>query len=195
MFSGLLDLDTLSSLDNMSIQQQKTETHHTCLMVGGDHLDYQGVISTPTEKLANSTISTPNAHYFMGIKSSLSTLILPRSAVSTCTCPLPFCISIEIINQYHLQDPITNNGWVYSQICKGMYGSKQAEKLANIHLKTQHAKCSYFPTIPCTPSPLWKYKGSRDLIFCLVVNNLGIQYVGKGHAASLVQALQDIYIK
>jgi hypothetical protein len=37
-----------------SIRPWKTKTHHTCLTVGGNRLDYPGNVSTPTAKLTTA---------------------------------------------------------------------------------------------------------------------------------------------
>ena len=56
----------------VEISPTKTETHHTCLTVGENTINYPGDVSTPTPELntfkllLNSTISTPREHFMMG---------------------------------------------------------------------------------------------------------------------------------
>jgi hypothetical protein len=141
------------------IRPQKTETHRICLTIRGDHLEYPGAVSTPTAKLTttkcllNSTISTPGAR-FMGIDMQDFYLNTPMERYEYMRLPITL-LSTEIIAQYHLNDLVTPDGWVYIKIHKGMYHLKQAGILANIRLQTHLATYGYYPTAG-TPG-LWKH--------------------------------------
>ncbi|MBM4179865.1 MAG: hypothetical protein FJ211_11150, partial [Ignavibacteria bacterium] len=73
---------------------------------------------------------------------------------------------------------------------KGVYGLKQAGKLANDLLTTRLDAHGYYQ---CATTPgLWRHKW-RPIIFVLVVDDFGIQYVGREHANHLLHALQQHY--
>ena len=61
----------------------------------------------------------------------------------------------EIIVKYQLKNKADDNGWVYIEIRKGMYGLKQAGRIANDRLKLKLAKHGYYLT-RSTPG-LWKH--------------------------------------
>jgi hypothetical protein len=133
-----------------SIQPQKKETHRTRLTVIGDCLDYPGAVSTPTAKLTtakcvlNRTISTPNAR-FMVVNIKDFYLNTPLERYEYMRLPLAM-IPDKIIKQYQLRQLATPDGWIYIEIRKGMYGSKQAGILANQRLQKHLAPHGYFPT-------------------------------------------------
>ena len=41
----------------------------------------------------------------------------------------------EVIDHYNLQNKVTEDGWVYCEIRKAIYGLKESGKLANIKLQ------------------------------------------------------------
>ena len=61
----------------------------------------------------------------------------------------------EIIYQYNLFDLVDENGWVYINIWKGMYGLPQAGIISNKQLTKHLAPFGYLPTLH-TPG-LWKH--------------------------------------
>jgi hypothetical protein len=85
---------------------------------------------------------------------------------------------------------VDKNGLVLARVDKGMYGLPQAGMLANKLLKERLAKHGYFETTH-TPG-LWTHT-TRPIIFVLVVDDFGIQYVGKEHAHHLISALKQDY--
>ena len=76
------------------------------------------------------------------------------------------------------------------EICKGIPGLKQGEKIVNDQIKLYLAKHSYTP-VARTPS-LRKHK-TRDIAFSLVVGDFGVKYVGEENAKHLLRCLEDIY--
>ncbi|KAL7425592.1 hypothetical protein ACHAXH_000063, partial [Discostella pseudostelligera] len=98
-------------------------------------------------------------------------------------------IPTEFIDEYTLTE-YTYNGWVYFEINKGVYGLKQAGKLAN-DLLTERLKLSGYYQCPLTPG-LWRHQW-RPISFVLIVDDFGIKYVGKRHADHLLHALQAHY--
>ena len=71
-----------------------------------------------------------------------------------------------------------------------MYGLPQAGKLAYNQLVCQLDTHSYAPCCH-TPAP-WRHKW-RPIPFSLVVNNFGVNYVGRAHAENLVTTLQKYH--
>ena len=77
----------------------------------------------------------------------------------------------HIIQQYNLKTK-EKNGYIYTEIIKGIYGLPQAGILANNLLKKRLAKSGYFE-VPHTPG-LWKHI-TRPIHFTLVVDDFGIK--------------------
>ena len=83
-------------------------------------------------------------------------------------------------------DQFDAHGCIYIRIDKGMYGLPQAGILANILLEKRLARHGYFK---CQHTPgLWKHR-IRPIKFALVVDDFGVEYVGKEHAQHLLAAL------
>ena len=68
----------------------------------------------------------------------------------------------------------TLNDWVYFEISKGVYGLKQAGRLANDLLTERLAQHGYSQS-DITPG-LWCHKW-QPIIFVLIVDDFGIQYI------------------
>jgi len=99
-------------------------------------------------------------------------------------------IPAEIIKQYNLNELIEPDGFVYIEIRKGMYGLPQAGIIAHNQLKEHLAPFGY---APCRHTPgLWKH-ATRNIMFCLVVDDFGIKYVNKDDANHLFDALRQKY--
>ena len=71
---------------------------------------------------------------------------------------------------------IAADNYVYCKINKGIYGLKQAAKLANEKLIKDLAHFGYFPD-PLAPN-LWSHK-TRPTKFCLCVDDFGVKYFDK----------------
>jgi hypothetical protein len=91
----------------------------------------------------------------------------------------------DIIDHYGLNDKALN-GYVYMEICKGMYGLPQAGILANKLLKKCLAIHGYYKQ-PHTPG-LFRHE-SCPVWFNLAVDNFGIKYIGKENLQHLYDAL------
>ena len=162
-------------------RSQKQEPNHTRLTVGGNRIDYPWEVATPTADLImakllfNSTISTPGAKFF-GIDIKNFHLNTPLDHFEHMRLPLHL-IPAEIISKYNLHW-IHDNGWIYIEIQKGMYGLPQAGMLAN-KLVTQRLTTRSF--YPCNFTPgLWQHASWPDF---------GIKYTGLHHAQYLVESL------
>jgi hypothetical protein len=95
----------------------------------------------------------------------------------------------ETIDKYHLIE-LAQDGKVYIEIQKGMYGLPQAGILANELLQRNLAKDGYRPTQHT--HGLWKHD-TRPISFSLVVDNFGVKYVGREHAEHLMECIKNNY--
>ena len=95
----------------------------------------------------------------------------------------------DIIERYQLQSFI-HNGYLLMEITKGIYGLKQAGKLAQDMLTTHLAKHEYMqcPNTPC----LFKHK-TNSVAFTLVVDDFFIKYKDIKHAEHLIKSLSELY--
>jgi hypothetical protein len=177
----------------VDIRPEKKETHRTRLIVGGNLIEYPGDVSTPTADLTttkvllNSTLSTSGAR-FMTTDIKKIDLITPLDRFEYMRLSLAL-LPDEIVSQYNLLD-IAIDGYVYLEICKGMYGLPQAGILASKRLTKHLATFGYYPTDQ-TPG-LWRHK-THPIAFSLVVDDFGVKYVGRQNAEHLVAALKALY--
>jgi hypothetical protein len=94
-----------------------------------------------------------------------------------------------IFDQYKL-GPLVHNGHVYVEIRKGMYGLPQAGQIANDALVPYLALHGYHQ---CTHTPgLFKHS-TCPVIFSLVVDDFGVQYVGCENAQHLANIIAAKY--
>jgi hypothetical protein len=84
----------------------------------------------------------------------------------------------ETIERYDLNE-LAQDGKVYIEIQKGMYGLPQAGILANELLQRNLAKDGYHPMTHT--HGLWTHD-PRPISFSLVVDDFGVKYVGREHA-------------
>jgi hypothetical protein len=87
--------------------------------------------------------------------------------------------------------PKVNNGFVYVEINKGMYGLPQAGLLGNKLLAHRLAKYGHYQAIH-TPG-LWKHTCWRPIQFVLVVDDFGVEHEDKKRATHLLNALNKHY--
>ena len=95
----------------------------------------------------------------------------------------------EFIAKYDLIKA-AQNGWIYFEILRGCYVLPQPGRLANGLLHTRLKKAGYYEA--ATTPGLWSHKW-RPIQFILLVDNLGIKYVGKEHALHLLKTLELNY--
>ena len=93
----------------------------------------------------------------------------------------------DFIDANNLKPLFDNHGFIYMQIQKGMYGLKQAGKIANDQLKKIFAPHGYRPTR--TPG-LWKHD-NKPISFTLIVDDFGVKYTNKKDAQDLMKILGD----
>jgi hypothetical protein len=95
----------------------------------------------------------------------------------------------ETIDKYDLIE-LAQDGKVYIEIQKGIYGLPQAGILTNELLQRNLAKDGYQPTPHI--HGLWRHD-TRPISFSLVVDNFGVKYVGREHAEHLMECIKKNY--
>ena len=99
---------------------------------------------------------------------------------------LPFkIIPPEIIALYQFES-LVENGYIYIQVDKGMYGLKQAVILGHNDLK-KHLKLYGYIPVKHTPG-LWCHD-SNPKTFTLVVYDFGIKYNHINHTNNIINSL------
>ena len=160
------------------------------LTVGGDKLPYANDAGSPAASLLeakllfNSVISTPGAKF---ISADIKNYFLCSPMKTFEYIKIPFrWIPEEIRQQYNLYDLVEPDGYVYCEVRKGMYGLKQAARLAFDNLIKLLAPDGYYPV---RESPgLWKHK-TRSTVFTLCVDDFGIKYASQEDADHLISSI------
>ncbi len=174
----------------------REENKRTRLMAGGDRINYPGDTGTPTtdmtlfKMIINSVISTKGARCIM-IDLKDFYLNTPMERPEYMRLKLSD-IPEEIIVQYKLRDITAPEGYVYSEIMKGMYGlPHQAGIIAQVLLEDRLGKQGYFQSkiIP----GLWTHN-TRPILFSLVVDDFAVKYTRKEDAEHLLNTLKKDYI-
>ena len=83
-----------------------------------------------------------------------------------------------------------HKGWTYFEIRRGCYDLPQYGMLANKQLVLRLEKEGYYESR--TTLGLWRHKW-RPIQFCLVVDDFGVEYVGKKHADHLDTILKKYH--
>ena len=127
----------------------KDDPYCVQLTVGGDRLTYDYDAGSPAASLTdakilfNSIISTQNAK-FMSADIKDYFLCSPMDRYEYAKIPFKI-IPEEIRKQYNLYKLVEDDGYVYFEIRKGMYGLKQAARLAYNNLVKKLAPEGYYP--------------------------------------------------
>jgi hypothetical protein len=95
----------------------------------------------------------------------------------------------EIIAEYNLLS-LVSYGHVYIEVQKSMYVLTQAGILAN-HLLAHRLAINGYHQTKFTPG-LWRHV-TRPIQFTLVMDDFGVQHVGKEHAQHLIDTLETYY--
>ena len=175
------------------VRPQKDDPNRTRITIEGDRICYPGDTGTKTGSIElvkltiNDVLSTPQArfacfdisNFYLGTPLDRPEFVRIRLAD----------ITQEFIDEYDLTK-YAHNGWIHFEINKGVYGLKQAGKLANDLLTERLETYGYYQ---CSTTPgLWRHQW-RPITFVLIVDDFGIKYVGKRHADHLLTALQTHY--
>ena len=92
----------------------------------------------------------------------------------------------DIRKIYAIDKIITDNKYVYCRIKKGVYGLKQAARLAYDDFKKHLKEFGYSPD-PLAQN-IWTHT-TRQTKFCLCVDNFGVQFFNKKDAEHLIHVL------
>ena len=172
---------------------QKEDSDRTRITIGGNLICYPGDVSTPTGSLElaklvfNSVLSRRGAKFAcFDIKNFYLCTPLDRfEYVRIKLADIPD----EFINEYDLTSKV-RDGWAYFEIRRGVYGLPQSGKLANDLLKKRLETAGYYEA--ATTPGLWLHKW-RPILFTLIVDDFGIEYVGERHANHLRDVLKKHY--
>jgi hypothetical protein len=93
----------------------------------------------------------------------------------------------ETSEKYDLNE-LAQDGKVYIEIQRGMYGLPQAGILANEFLQRNLAKDGYRATTHT--HGVWT-RSTRRISFSLVVDDFGVKYVGQEHAEHLMTCISS----
>jgi hypothetical protein len=177
----------------VDIKDHKEEKERTRLIVGGDQIEDPGDKSTRTAGLTtakiliNSVISTPNTN-FLVIDIKHFYLNTPFGRLEYMVINLS-SLPQETIEKYDLKE-LAQDGKVYIEIQKGMYGLPQVGILFNELLHRNLTKDGYRPTTH--KHGLWTHD-TCPMSFSLVVDDFGVQYVGREHAEHLMTCIKKNY--
>jgi hypothetical protein len=173
-----------------NMKLNKAETHQTRLTAGGDKINYPEDVDTPTagmtlvKTMLNSVISTKGAKcVILDVADFYLNTIMKRYEYM----PIKIAdIPEEITKEYKLREIVTDNGYIYCKIWKGMYGLPQAGIIAQELLQERLAKVG-FQQSKIIPR-LWTHK-TRNVCFTLVVNDFAIKYTRLEDAQHLISML------
>ena len=177
-----------------TVRPEKKEPNRTRFVVGGDRINYPGEVATPTADmlvtkiLLNSTISTRGAKFMtMDISNFyLNTPLARPEFIRLNISDIPQ----EIIEEYNLRDIAEDDGSIYLQANKGMYGLPHGGFIANELLEKRLNKAGYYQS-KLVPG-LWTHT-TRPIAFTLVVDDFGVKYIGKEHALHLKSVIEEHY--
>jgi len=160
--------------------------------IGGDHIDYPGATAAfvatleTVRVLSNAAVSEDAnimtadiADFYLG--TPLDRPEYMRIALKH--------VPPDIIERYHLQ-PFIQDGHLLMEITKGIYGLKQAGKLAQDRLVLHLAKHGY---IQCPNTPCMFKHVSSSVAFTLVVDDFLIKYTDVKHSEHLIKSLSELY--
>ena len=191
--------DRIVTYANMvcDIRPLKSDKFWVRLTVGGDRLQYPDDTVSPaatlleTKLLLNSIISqsAKGARFMtLDIKDFFlqSVMDQPEYMKIHAKYFLP-----EICEKYNINELVHTDSYVFCKIKRGMYGLKQAARLAYDSLKKHLQQHGYFPD-----------KYSQNILghttqkrkFCLCVDDFGVQYFNRKDAQHLIDFLQHKYI-
>ena len=175
----------------------KTEKYRVRMTIGGDKLEYEHETASPaaslieTKLLLNSVISdAKHGARFLStdLKDNFLQTVMKDPEYMRIHRKY---ITEEIKNQYNTDQYTSNDDFIYCRIKRGMYGLKQAARLAYDLIKQRLEPHGYKPD-PVCPN-LWTHD-TRRTVFCLCVDDFGVKYFSKEDAEHLLKALKDYKI-
>ena len=179
-----------------NFQPTKQEQYRVRLTIGGDVLDFFADSSPPavslieTKLILNSTISDSHkgAQFFtIDIKDFPLQSYLNDPEYLRIHQKYFFD---DIRKKYNIDDLVAEDGYVYCELKRGLYGLKQAARLARDQLVKYLGKYGYSP---CRYAPnIWKQETLRTK-FCLCVDDFGVKCFSETDANHLINALKKAY--
>ena len=175
------------------VRPEKADPDRTQITIAGNRICYPGDVGTKTAPLElvklmiNSVLSRKGAK-FCTFDISNFYLCTPLDRPEYIKIKLSD-IPQEFIDEYNLLHHV-HNDWVYFEIRKGIYGLPQSGILAQKLLAERLAKKGYYQC-ECTPG-LWRHKW-RPIMFTLIVDDFGVEYVGEEHAIHLRDTIKEHY--
>ena len=100
------------------------------------------------------------------------------------------CFPQDIIDQYDLTNKVDHNGNVHCEVRCGMYGLPQAGIIAQ-KLLEECLKAAGYSQSKITHG-YWKHDW-RPISFTLVLDDIGVKYIGKEHVMHLINTLNKDY--
>ena len=167
----------------------KADPHCMCITIGGKRICYPGDVRTLTGSLEMikpiiNKVVLKTVYGSLSLTSYTSTWTHPWSILNMRASIYQIPRSISLNTTY------TWEGWVYFEIIRGCYGLPQAGKSANDILRVCINKHGYYEAT--TTPGLWRHKW-RPILFGLIVDGFGIEYVGEHHYHHLLHTLQEHY--
>ena len=172
-----------------TVWPKKVYNNRTRITIGGNQNCYPDDVVTTTTYLeivklvVNSVISRRGACYAkFGIKNFYPGNLLNR--------PEYFKIQISgipqnFIDKYYLETS-TQDGWVYLEIYKEVYGLPQVRILANNLLRKRFGRARYYEA---ATTPNFSLNKWRPIQFYLIVNDFSIEYVEECYAKHFLSAM------
>lgn len=175
----------------------KEEQWRTRLTVGGDKLTYDGDVTAPASQLTeakllfNSTISDHKRYGARFATADIKNFYLNNPLQQYQYMKIhQNRIPSEIWKEYEMDQYCDDNGYVYFEIRKGMYGLKEAGIVAWLELVAHMKKHGYEPMRLTTG--MWRHT-TRKTIFTLTVDDFGIKYCNNDDLQHLLQTLRQKY--
>ena len=173
----------------------KEDPNWTSITIGGNSIDYPDDCGTKTGSLELVKLIINSVCVCLQPGAQLMTMYLGNFYRGTLLdCQEYVCMKVSTIPQEFIEEhnllQFSHNRWVYFECNKGMYELKQAGKLS-IDLLAEQLRLHGYYQCAITPG-LWWHKW-QQVMFVLIVDNFGVEYVCKADADHLHQALQQLY--
>ena len=174
----------------------KPEKFRVRIVVGGDKLDCHIDAGAPSTNLAefkmlvNSVISE-HKHGAKFMSCDLKDFFLASPMKQPKYMKMKYSIfPPDIIKKYNLDKLVTNDGFIYIKIKKGMYGLQEAAVLAYDQLSGFLNKYGY-KHVPGTAG-LWKHD-TKPTAFCLCVDDIGLKYYSEDDLQHFLTSIRNHY--
>ena len=179
------------------VRPNKADPNRVRITVAGNRICYPSDVGTSTTSLdlvklmLNSVVSRPGAKFacFDAANFYLQTPEMDRYEYVRIKYD---DIPQEFRDEYGLtpNSSLVHNGWVHFAVVRGAYGLPQSGKLANDLLRKRLNAAGYHET--ATTPGLWRHVW-RPVQLVLIVDDFGVEYVGRKHADHLLGVLNQHY--